>query len=159
MAHLLLEGAGNLKEELLFANSVGAKEEECALLIEGLCPHSIQHKAQHLCQNPPMIMSPVVMPSMPSAWDELCMCRALSCQSTVAAYGIYTHNHDLPAECLYQAICKMQFKLCRQTMCSVTCMPVPHECITDVVCLDGDSKPLRLSTPRMHDKAGSNTPE
>lgn len=47
-AHLLLEGAGNFKEELLLADGVRAKEEECALLIESLCPHSVQHKAQHL---------------------------------------------------------------------------------------------------------------
>ena len=48
MVHLLIEGASNLKEELLFANGVGAEEEERALLVESLRPDSIQHKAQYL---------------------------------------------------------------------------------------------------------------
>ena len=49
-ADLLVEGARHFKEELLLANGIGAKEEERAHLIEGLRPHSIQHKAQNLHQ-------------------------------------------------------------------------------------------------------------
>lgn len=55
VGHFLLECAGDFEEELLLADGVGAEEEERALLVESLCPHCIQHKAQHLQQHKPLI--------------------------------------------------------------------------------------------------------
>jgi len=43
--YLLLEGAGHLQEQLLLANGIRAKQEQCALLIESLCSHRIQDNA------------------------------------------------------------------------------------------------------------------
>ncbi len=46
--HLALEGPCHLQEDFLLANGVGAKQEQSALVVEALSPHSIHDKAQHL---------------------------------------------------------------------------------------------------------------